>query len=277
MIAIGNDQVPPVWAAALRLVLASVILFVVMALTRVPLPRGPALRSAVLYGFFQFGVNFPLIYLGEKDVSSGMTAVIFATLPLSQSLLTRWTGLERLTVSKIVGALVALVGVALIFSSRATANTRPLGMLWVLLATWTGCIATVSLKLGPRQSAIGSNAVGAAVGLPVCVAWSFAIREAHPLHLSPAAFFPILYLAVAGSVVAFVVMAWLLNRWDVTQVSYIAVVVPVVALVLGTLVRHESVSRRSLIGAAVVLAGVVVGLDLWRPRGSSPRGHLELE
>lgn len=273
-IAIGNDHVPPVWAATLRLVLASAILFTVMAVRRQPLPAGEALRSAVGFGFFQFGINFPLLYLGEKEVPSGLTAVIFATIPLSQSLLTRIAGLERLTPAKILGALIALLGVALIFLAQMTTRVRPQFMLFVLMASWAGCLGTVILKRGPRQSPIASNAVGALVGAVSCFLWSLLLHE--PLSLpTAAALVPILYLAVAGSVVAFVLMAWLVNHWEVSRVSYIAVVIPVVALALGAAVRHEQVSPTSLAGAAVVLGGVVIGLGLWRSRArSAPRWWL---
>src|SRR5688572_22383580 len=80
-IAIGNDTLAPTWGAALRLGLAAAILFAVMAVRRLPLPRGAALKAAATYGLFQFGLNFPLLYLGETEVPSGLAAVIFATIP----------------------------------------------------------------------------------------------------------------------------------------------------------------------------------------------------
>ena len=266
VIAIGNDAVPPVWGATLRLTLASAILFGVMAVRRIPLPQGTALRAAVSFGFYQFGLNFPLIYLGERDVSSGLTAVIFATAPLSQSALAHWARLERMTPRRVSGALVALAGVALIFSNQITTRASLLGMLWILLATWCACLGNVALKRGPRQSPIGTNAVGGAVGAGCSLVWTLVLREPHPWPTSPAALVPILYLAVAGSVIAFVMWAWLLNRWDVSRASYIAVVTPLIALGLGAAVRHERVGAQSLAGAVIVLVGVVFGLELWRFR-----------
>src|SRR5439155_7373539 len=65
---------------------------------------------------------------------------------------------------------------------------------------------------------------------------------------------------VAGSIGAFVLFAWLLKRWSVTRTSFIAVVIPVVALVLGALVRHESLRASSLIGVILVFAGLALGI-----------------
>ena len=251
---------PPVWGAALRLTLASVLLLAILKLRRQPLPRGNALRAALIFGFFQFGLNFPLLYLAEKEVPSGLAAVIFATVPLSQALLTRAVGLERLDAAKLAGAVVALAGVALIFVNQLHSDVHPLPLLLVLLATWTACFGTIALKRGPSQSPIASNAVATAVGAAVCFAWSYAAREPHRLPVTAPEWLPILYLALVGSVGAFVIFAWLVHRWEVTRVSYISVVIPVLALALGAAVRHERIAPVSLAGSVVVLLGVTIGL-----------------
>ena len=269
VIRIGNEAVPPLWGATLRLVLAGAILLVLSLIFRQPLPRGAALRAAATYGLFQFGGNFSLLYWGETVVPSGLAAVIFATIPLSTALLTRAFGLERLTRVKIVGALIALGGVALIMSSRLE-RAELLPMLGILVATWLACIGTIALKKGPRQPVIPANAVACAVGIPFCFAASTLAREAHALPSTPAAVIPIVYLALAGSVGAFVLFTWLVGRWEITRTSYIAVLLPVVALSLGALVRGERFSAAAIAGSAVVLVGVSIGLQL--VRGPGPRG-----
>lgn len=272
-IAYGNDHLPPVWGAALRLLLASTLLGGYLALRRQALPRGRALLAATQFGLFQFGINLPLLYLGETQVPSGLSAVIFSTIPLSTALLAWIFGLERLRPARIVGAVVAVLGVALIFSSQLGSRAKPWPLLFVLLSAWSACLGTVLLKRGPRQSPVAANAVGAAVGAAVCLVWSRALGEPMILPHDWGGLLPVLYLAIVGSVVAFVLMAWLINQWDVTRISYISVVVPLVALTLGVLLRHERVSARSLAGALVVLAGVVIGLELWRSRSRAPAGQ----
>ena len=266
-IAIGNDSLPPTWGATLRLALASAILFGVMVVRRLPFPQGEALKACVLYGFFQFGLNLPLLYLGETQVPSGLAAVIFATIPLSTMLAARAFGLERLTRGRIVGALVALVGIVVMFSSQLRAALRPLPMLEVLLATWVACLGAVYLKRGPRQSPFVTNAVGSLVGCAACLVWTLALREPISVPTSWAAILPVIYLAVAGSVGAFVLWAWLINYWDISRTSYMAVVLPMVAVSLGAWVRHERLGAATLLGAAIVLAGVALGL---RPATAQP-------
>jgi drug/metabolite transporter (DMT)-like permease len=269
-IAIGNDTVPPAWGATLRLVLAAAILLSVMAVRRLPLPRGPALRACVLYGFFQFGLNLPLLYLGETEVPSGLAAVIFATIPLSTIFFARVFGLERLSRRRIIGGLVALVGIVVMFSTQLRAAVRPLPLFQILLATWVACLGSVALKSGPRQSPIVTNAVGCLVGAVVCLVWSVALHEPHVVPTRWEAIGPVIYLAVAGSVGAFVLWAWLVNYWEITRTSYIAVVLPLVAVTLGATVRHERLDSATLLGAAIVLGGVGLGLRNSPPPQPSP-------
>jgi len=268
-IAYGNDSVPPVWGATLRLGLATGILGVILAVRRQPLPRGRALVAALLFGLFQFGINLPLLYLGETQVPSGLSAVIFATIPLSTAFLTWVFRLEPLRPARIAGALIAVLGVGLIFSAQLSARVKPWPLLFVLLSSWSGCLAVVLLKRGPHQSPVAANAVGAAVGAAVCLVWSRALGEPQVLPHGWTGVLPVVYLAVVGSVVAFVLMAWLVNHWDVSRISYISVIVPLVALTLGAVLRHERVSTQSLVGAGIVLTGVVIGLQLWRPQAHS--------
>src|SRR5687767_6138663 len=131
-IAIGNDSLPPVWGATLRVALACLVLFGVMAIRRQPLPRGRALRTATLYGFFQFGLNLPLLYQGETEVPSGLASVLFATIPLLTALLARAVGLEPLDRSRLGGAVIALAGVGVLSWGQLGARVHPVPLLLVL-------------------------------------------------------------------------------------------------------------------------------------------------
>jgi drug/metabolite transporter (DMT)-like permease len=260
VISIGNDTLAPVWAATLRLVLASVLLTGWTWARRQSLPRGPALRAALAYGVCQFGINFPLLYWGEKLVPSGLSAVFFATIPLSSAFLTRALGMERLTVSKVIGAAVAFAGVAVLFSGSFHGQIAPVGLAAIFIAATSAGIGTVLLKRGPRQDPIAANAAACAVGAGMSGAISVALGEGHALPTTIAAVLPLVYLTIAGSLGAFVIMSWLLHHWPVTRTAYVTVIVPVIALGLGRLIRHEALTPLNLTGAALVLVGLVIGM-----------------
>jgi drug/metabolite transporter (DMT)-like permease len=268
-ISFGNDALAPVWAATLRLALASVLL---LAWTRArgrALPRGAALRTAIVYGVTQFGINLPLLYWGETVVPSGLSAVVYATFPLESALLTAALGMERLTPAKIAGALVAFGGVALLFASTLRAHVSMLGLGAIVVGSTAATVGTVLLKRGPRQDPFGANAVGSAVGAVMAGAISLALGEPHVLPTTFAAAWPLAYLTVAGSLGAYVIMAWLVNHWSVTRTAYITVVVPVIALALGSVARHERLTAASFGGAGLVLAGLVIGMRPSAPRARS--------
>ena len=260
VISIGNESVPPMWAASIRLVLAGILLTTLAFVTGTGLPRGPALAAAAQFGFLNFGLSFCLLYWGETAVPSGLTAVIYGIIPLATALFARMFGLERLNALKIGAALIAFAGVAGIFLGQLQANVAPGPMFAVVLAAISASLSGVMLKRGPRQAPFGANAIGCMVGLPVCLAGSFLSGEAHVIPTTLAAWGPIVYLTVAGSVGAFVLYAWLVNRWIVSRISFIAVIVPIVALALGTFAHHERFPAASLLGVGMVFAGLALSI-----------------
>lgn len=262
-IRIGNEAVAPIWAATLRLALAAPLLAALVVATRQRFPRGPALRGALLFGTFNFGVNLSLLYWGERVVPSGIAAVLYATVPLSTALLAAAMRVERLVARKLVAAVVAILGVAIIFAGELKLDVPIEGLVAVFLAATAASLSSVLLKQVPQPSAIAANAVGAAVGAVVCAAVSLVLAENHALPTTGAGWWPIVYLTLAGSLGAYVLYTWLVQHWPVTNASLIGVVVPVIAVILGAFAKQEQRSPESYVGAAVVLVAVLVALQPW--------------
>ena len=97
MIRVGNDSLPPLWACSLRLALACLILNSILFATRQKWPTGPALKAAVWYGFWEFGISLALLYWGEKTVQSGIAAVVYAVCPIVAMFEARVLGMESST------------------------------------------------------------------------------------------------------------------------------------------------------------------------------------
>ena len=259
-IRIGNSSLPPVWAACLRLVLASALLWLWIAMRRHPVPRGRSLTAAMQYGFFQFGLNFPLLYWAETVVPSGLSAVFYATSPITLALLARAFGLEPLTKQKVAGAVTALGGVAVIFSSELSARVPLLPLAAVFTSTLVASVGSTLLKRGPAASAVGVNAVACALGAAMCLVWTLLLGEPHPLPRTTAALLPLAYLTLAGSLGAFLLWAWLVHHAPLSKISYIAVITPLVALGVGAVAAGERISLLTLVGSVIVLLGVGIGL-----------------
>lgn len=259
-IAISNEILAPLWGATLRLAIAFVGLAAIALLTRARLPRGAALRDVALYGFFQFGVNLALLYWGEQTVPSGMTAVVFATAPLQTALFSRLLRLEAIDPVKIIAAVVAVAGVSIIFAGQLNAGVPFAGLIAVFLAATTAAFGSVLLRRAGPQSPWAVNAIGAPIGAVICLGASALLGESWVLPATAGDWVPIVYLAIFGSLGAFVLYAWLLGRWGPTNASFIGVVVPIIALALGAVFRAEFPPLISYAGAAIVIASVVVAL-----------------
>ena len=256
VIRIGTESVPPLWGAAIRLVIATALNAIMAVLTRAPWPRGAALRGIALFGFLNLGVNFALLYWGEQTVPSGIAAVFYATVPLTTGLFAWMLGVQSIERSKMIAAGIGLGGVALIFSGELRWGAPAPALLAVFTAATVASLAGVILKKVPPHSTFVVNSIGAAMGACVCFLASLVLGESHALPRSIAGWGPILYLAIAGNLGAYVLYAWLLTQWRVTTVSVGALIIPVLAVIVGAIVRGESPAPETYFGAALVLFGV---------------------
>ncbi len=272
-----NAQLPPFLFAGLRFVIAAAALFAACAVARVPIwprARGDWPFLAVT-GVLTFFCNHGFLFWGEQFISSGLTAVLQATIPGFGLLLAPWLlPTERPTPRKVLGVLIGLAGVAGIFAHQLHAGNRA--------AAW-GCAAVVFAASGVATGNVLVKRRGAHLPPASMAAWQMVFgfvpllavgvwREGNPLALrwTPAAVGCLLYLAVVGSSVAFYLYYWLTARAPVTSVMTIALVTPVSAVLLGWLVLGETLSWRTAVGAAAVLAGTTLVV---RPPRHARRDH----
>lgn len=260
VITASNGVVAPLWGATLRLALASVALIAVAALVRPRFPRGRALVDVAVYGVLQFGGNLALLYWGEQTVPSGITAVVFATAPLQTALCSRILGVEALDRVKLVAAVMAVAGVAVVFAGQLGAGVGPLGLVAVFLAATCAAVGSVALRHAGRHSPWAVNAVGAPIGTAMCLAASAILGEGWTIPATLDQWWPILYLAILGSLGAYVFYSWLIGHWSATSASFVGVIVPVIALGLGAVFRGEHPPLISFAGAAIVIVAVVLAL-----------------
>jgi len=261
-IGLNEKVMPPMWALSLRLLFAGILLSGIMLVRGIPFPRGEALRVVVWYGLCEFGGNLGLLYWGETKLPSGLAAVIYGTSPILTMMMESAFGMEKLDLRRLGGAIAALVGIAIIFWREIAFGVSPLGILAVFAAATLGTLGVILLKRGPSQSPVGANAVGFIIALPIVLTASFLLRESHPIPQTIADWGPLLYLVIVGSLGAFVLFAWLIGKWKTSNASFVAVIVPVIAVILGVTVGREQLAPGSLIGAAVVIVATAVVLAM---------------
>src|SRR5512143_202956 len=106
-------ELPPFWGGALRFFPASVVMFLLALVLRIPLPKGSALTGAVIYGVVQFGIGFALLNWGLQKVQPGMASVIISLAPLFTMIFAILHRLERFRWLALIGSLISMAGVGL--------------------------------------------------------------------------------------------------------------------------------------------------------------------
>ena len=135
-------------------------------------------------------------------------------------------------------------------------------MIAIVLSATCAAVATVALKRwGAGTDPVTFNAGAMAVGAASLAALSVTTRETWRVPSWPEGIGAILFLALAGSVVTFVTWQWLLKTAEATSLSFVALITPITAIVLGATVGNETFDAVDLIGSAIVLGGIYVSIS----------------
>jgi drug/metabolite transporter (DMT)-like permease len=264
------EELAPFWSAGLRFIAAGMLLVGIVMLTRRSFPRGRSLSGAVLYGTLAFAASYAFIYPALREVPAGTAMVLISLVPLLTFGFAILHGQERFHVQGLLGALIALGGVALVVADQLDAAV-PLGSL-LLILVGVAFIAEsgVILKWVPRSDPFATNAVAMLVGAVILVAISIVSGEVWSLPTQPGTWASLTYLVVFGSIALFGLYLFALRRWTASAVSYVTLLMPLVTVPLAAALIAEQVSLWFLVGGAIALAGVYVGAFLKiRPRRSS--------
>ncbi|MCI0554649.1 MAG: EamA family transporter [Anaerolineae bacterium] len=254
----SNQELQPFWGAALRFIIASVLLFVIARIWDIALPKGQALLGAGLYGLFSFAINFGFLYWALTRVSAGMASVMFASIPLITLLLASAIGLERITWRGILGAVIVIGSLSLVFAEQLKFDIPLTYLLAVLIAVVSAAASGIIVKYFPRSHPIATNAVGMSVAAIILLVVSIVFGETLRLPALTPTWLALGWL-VTSSIVGFVLIVWILARWTATATSYIGVLTPLVTVAAASVLAGENPTPTFLIGGLFVLAGVYVG------------------
>jgi drug/metabolite transporter (DMT)-like permease len=261
-IKIGLRDLPPISYAAIRFVIAIMVLLAVsIGRTRL-LPRSRTEYFILAWtGVLMFAVNYGLLFWGELHVSSGLAAVLQATIPIFGMVFAHWMlPDEPMRWQRLAGAFLAITGVAVICARLLDFNGVMAfwGGLGIVVGAAGAAYSNVLLKqrplgLGPAMIAAWQMIFGT---VPLLILGF--ILEGNParFHWTTTSVFCLLYLAIIGSALTFLLLYWLLPQMTATNLQTISLITPPGAVMLGWLLAGEIFPLWSLLGAALVLAGV---------------------
>jgi drug/metabolite transporter (DMT)-like permease len=170
-------ELPPFWGGFIRFLPASLIMFALVGIRRLPLPKGRAMLGAILLGFLQMGASFGLLYWGLQEVQPGMAQVLLALTPLLTLVLAILHRQETFRWRALAGSLLAVAGIALVFSEQILLNVPIFSLLAILLAAVCLAEAAVIIKGFPSTHPITTNAIAMASGSMVFLVMSLLLRE----------------------------------------------------------------------------------------------------
>jgi O-acetylserine/cysteine efflux transporter len=269
-IKIGLQDLPPIGFAATRFLLASIIVFAIIIINKIDLPKTRSeWRLIALTGFLQFALNYSAVFWSEQHITSGLTAVLQATITVF-GLVLAWIFLphERITPQKIIAVVIGIVGVGVIFADQLRVQN------WMAFAA---CVAVVLGSYAAAQASVLVKAKAGGIhpaslvlgqmlcGLPFIIVYSL-IEEGDPIdfHWTWKALICVLYLTLVGTIAAFWLYYWLLSKIESTKAMMISLVTPLIAVIIGAIVLGETLPPQTGIGGALIIASI--GLIVFRRR-----------
>ncbi|MEO8510021.1 MAG: DMT family transporter [Chloroflexota bacterium] len=258
-IKITGDELDAFWSASLRFGAAGLIFAVLMLAWRVPVPRGPALVGAVLYGLLGFGAAFGIAFVAIPMTGAGAAQVLLGLVPLLTLILAPIHGLERFQPRAFIGSLVALVGVAILAADRIALDIPREGIALAIVAALLLAEAGVVAKMTPGAHPIATNAVGMFAGVGLLVPISLFAGEDWVLPRQADTWAAAAYLVLAGSVVVFWLFIFAVRRWTASAVSFEFLLIPLATIPFSAVLTGEVITPLMLVGGAVVLLGVYTG------------------
>jgi len=261
------QTLPPLLMASARFVVAGVIVLLWARLRdRAAWPTRVEWRVGLIGGtLLLLGGNGGVSW-AEQRVPSGIAALLVAVVPVFMVLL-EWLRPDgtRPRVAVFVGVGLGLAGLALLVGPdalRGGARSDAIGALVLVFASLSWAAGSLYTKLAPKATS-GTMATGTqmlAGGLALLAAAVVAGEPARLdlAHASTTSLIAFLYLLTFGSLIGFTAYVYLLAHTTAAKASTYAYVNPVVAVLLGWAIGHEPVTSRTMLAAAVILAGVAI-------------------
>ena len=261
--AIAVQELPTLTIVVCRVAIAALVLWAVLLVMRVQIPRGRAVWQAFfVMGFLNNVIPFCLIIWGQSHIASGLASILNATTPLFTVVVAHFlTSDEKMSGQKVLGVLLGLTGVALMIGGAAlqSLGASVLAQIAILGAAISYAFASV---FGRRFRQLGVNPIATATGqvtassfllfpimLVVDQPWQLAVP-------SSATIVSLFGLAVLSTVLAYILYFRILAVAGATNLAIVTFLIPVSAILLGILVLGEVLEPKHITGMALIAIGL---------------------
>ncbi len=260
-------EIPPFFTAGLRFVVAGTLLHAYMRFRGTPKLSAVEWRNTAIIGLCMFVATYGPLFWAEQYVSSSITSVIEASLPMTTVSLEVFVFRKQRPQWRVLaGVALGFLGIALLLVHNTSQEVAVIPCLAILgggVAWSLGAVLSGELAL-PRSRPLAAG-TQMMLGGAVLLVLSASTGEMRPFpHITLRAGLALCYLIVFGSLIAYTAYVWLLGRTSATRVASHAYVNPVVAVALGYFAAGEIITLRTVIAAGLVVASVFLILSKGR-------------
>ena len=260
---------PALTIVLIRVGLAGVVLALMLAVLRIPFPRGATVWAALaVMGLLNNAIPFTLFVLAQGQISSGLASILNATTPLWSVIVAHLaTRDERMTAAKALGVVVGFAGVAVMMGAALGEGTV-WAMAACLAAAFSYAVSSVwgrrfrTLGVAPLTTAFGQVTMSSLMLLPLVVVidkpWTLSMPEAPVLAA-------LLGLAVFSTALAYGLYFGLIGSAGAVNASLVTFLIPVSAIALGVVILGELLLPRHILGMGLIGVGLAaIDGRLWR-------------
>lgn len=260
--------VPPTLSIVYRFTLAAGILWIYSTIRRLPMRFSLRQHAGmVLQGFFLFSLNYILVYLAEGYLTSGLVAIIFSSIVITNVFFSAIFLKDPIRPRVLLGGLVGLFGLVLVFwpelISFDLSSGRALGLILAVCATLSASLGNILAAYNQRSGlpVLQSNTLGMTYGTAFTVLLVLLQGTGLTFDSSASYILSMVYLSLFGSVIAFGTYLTLLGRIGSDRAAYVHVLYQIVALALSTLFEGLTWNLQGVLGVLLILAGNVIAVS----------------
>jgi drug/metabolite transporter (DMT)-like permease len=259
------ETIPPLIMAGFRYLVAGALLFAIAGPGHARGEQRPAwahLRSALVIGALLLVGGNGLLSVGERHLTSGLAALIVATVPVWMVAINAAVTRARVTRAMLLALGLGTAGVAVLIGGPGGASAATGSAVVVLVASVLWAAGSVYARMAPlpRDPLVTTSLEMIAGGLLLLIAgWASGELSGFDLRaVSAGSLIGLIWLIVPGSMVAFTAYVYANASLPNDTVATYAYVNPVVAVTLGVLAGDQPVSTNLLLGGAIIVSSVLI-------------------
>lgn len=261
---VALSELPPLTVVLARVAIAAIALFIYLRATRHAIPTAPGIWVAFFcMGLLNNLIPFSLLFWGQTQIPSGLASILNATTPIFSILVAHFfTTDERMTPNTVAGIVLGVMGVALMMAGNAVSSQAlPFLALFACLAAalsygFAGVFGRRFQRMGiaPAASAFGQTAATTIMMLPIVLLVDAPWHLAMPSGMTIAA---ILGLGLLSTALAYIIFFHILAVGGAINSSLVTLLIPVSAILLGSLFLGEVLAINHFAGMALISLGLL--------------------